>query len=58
MISGREMRENKESQDNGAQEITGKVRISSPLRMDLDTIRVFAISSNGLTRSASGNPRC
>src|SRR6202521_6272396 len=26
---------------------TGKVRISAPLRMDLDTIRVFAISKLG-----------
>src|SRR5437870_12395752 len=29
---------------------TGKVRISAPLRMDLDTIRVFAISKLGWIR--------
>src|ERR1700732_3549862 len=29
---------------------TGKVRISAPLRMDLDTIRLFAISKLGWIR--------
>ncbi len=30
---------------------TGKVRISAPLRMDLDTIRVFAITKLGWIKS-------
>ena len=36
---------------------TGKVRISAPLRMNLDTVRVFAISKLGWIRQQQGKVR-
>ena len=36
---------------------TGRVRISAPLRMDLDTIRVFAISKIGWIRQQQAKLR-